>query len=150
MFAFEHFCRGVIWSSSVVKLQHWWSNSYSDLLRTLQACQALLSSWDKRMICSKSRYLPVYTDIIAMFLATSGNFLSCTVCCWSIPQVSGQNLLPGRSEHPAKIRNWTGFAVFWNAFDIQRIQDNFCECCCLYLETSLKNAWVTSSQGYQL
>lgn len=100
------------------------------------------------MILSKSRYLSVCTDIVEMFPYTSGNFLSCT--CWSIPQVSGQNPLPGRSERPAKIQNWAGFAELGNAFDVQRIENNFCECCCLNLETSLENAWVTSSQGYLL
>lgn len=49
-----------------------------DLLRTLQASQASPLSWDKRMIPSKSRYLFICTDIIEMFPATSGNFLSCT------------------------------------------------------------------------
>lgn len=122
-----------------------------DLLRTLQASQASPLSWDKRIIPSKSRCLSVCTDIIEMFPATSENFLSCTLCRWSIPQVSGQNLLPGRSERPAKTPNWAGFAEIGNAFAIQRIQSNFCECCYLNLEeTSLKNAWVTSSQGYLL
>lgn len=141
-------CRGVIWSNSVLELQH-----DGGTIVTLWPPQdtagfpGTATFLRQRAIPSKSKYLSVCTDITEIFPVTSGNFLSCTFCCWSIPQVSGQNLFPGRSEHPAKIRNWTAFVEFWNAFDIQSIQNNFCECCCLNLETSLKKLRVTSSSG---
>lgn len=138
--------RGVIWSNSLLELQHtggkrvtlWPPQDTAGFPGTANFLR-------QSMIPSKSKYLSVCTDKIEIFLVTSGNFLSCTFCCWSIPQVSGQNLLPGRSEHPAEIGNWTDCIEFWNAFDIQSIQNNFSECCCLNLETSLKKAWVTSS-----
>jgi len=92
---------------------HWWNSNYSVCPPQDTADFPGTSTFLRQgMIPSKSKYLSVFIDVIETFPVTAGNYLSCTSCCCNIPQVLGQNLLPGRPEHPAKIRNWTGLAEF--------------------------------------
>lgn len=134
-------CKGVIWSNSVLELQRT-GGTIVWLPQDSAGVPGTAAFLRQRMTPSKSKYFSVCTDIIEIFPLTSGNFLSCTFCCWSIPQVSGQNC----SQADLSIQQKYGTELvlqFWNAFDIQSIQNNFCECCCLNLETCLKKAWVT-------
>lgn len=135
-------CRGVTGSSS--GLQHA-EAVCCDSVWMLQASHYLLGTAAalRKRATPKSKGLNTRTYNRNI----SCHSLSCAFCCQNIPQVGGQNLLPGGREHPTEGWEQAAFVQLWNTFDNQSIQNNSYECCYLRFENSLSKEQVTCSPG---